>query len=153
MRNIIFILSILVLLTGIFSCSFMATGVYMTNLAEGWRNYTDDQGNHIEVIPQIPNYQYFNLKWNGKVKWFHYENNKKIFNGIQHWEMKADTVIIKYHSPRMHIDTVLFKRKSYEDKYWFSYMYTDSSRASRFLKKCFGDGKVFYAVNKYSDGK
>lgn len=133
------------------SCSFKATGVYGTNLAEGWRNYIDDQGNHIEVIPEIPRYQYFNMKWNGKVKCFYYEDGIKKQNGTQHWKMKADTVIFKYHSHRMHIDTVLFKRINYEDKYWFSYISTDSSRDSRFLKKCFGNGKVFYVVNKYSD--
>lgn len=134
------------------ACNFKVTGIYGTNLAEGWRNYTDEQGNHIEVVPQTPNYQYFELKWNGKVKWFKYEDGIRKPNGTQRWKMKADTLIFKYHSKRIHIDTILFKRINYEDKYWFSYMSTNSSRDSRFLKKCFNDRKVFYAVNKYSEG-
>lgn len=145
--KLFFLISIVVFT---FSCNFKVTGIYGANLAEGWRNYTDEQGNHYEVIPQTPNYQYFELKWNGKVKWFKYENDNKIFNGTQHWKMKADTVIFKYHSQRMRIDTVLFKRVNYADKYLFSYMSNDSSRDSRFLKKCFGNGKVFYAVNKFA---
>ena len=151
MKNLLKIFLLIFTVAFTSSCNLKITGIYGANLAEGWRNYTDDQGNHIEVIPQILNYQYFELKWNGKMKWFKYEDGVRKPNGTQHWNMKADTVMVKYHSRRMHIDTVLFKRKNYEEKYLFSYMSTDSSRDSRFLKKCFGNGKVFYAVNKYSE--
>ena len=152
MKNHVVILTFLFFIVEFSSCSFKAVGIYGTNLAEGWRNYTDNEGNNVEVIPEIPRYQYFQLKWNGKVKWFYYEDGIKKQNGTQHWKMKADTVTFKYHSQRIHIDTVLFKRVNYADKYLFSYMSTDSRRDSRFLKKCFGNGKVYYTVNKYSEG-
>lgn len=153
MENLLKLFFLLFTVAFTYSCNFKVTGIYGVNLAEGWKNYTDEQGNHYEVIPEIPRYQYFELKWNGKVKWFHYDDGIKKYNGMQHWKMKEDTVIIYFHSKRMWIDTVLFKKTNYKDKYWFSYMNTDSSSDSRFLKKCFGDRKVFYAVNKYSDGR
>lgn len=149
MKNILSIILLIFVLSFFSSCNFKITGVYYTNLAEGWRNFTDNQGNHIEVIPETPRYQYFKITWNKKVKWFYYENEIKKNIGTQHWKMKRDTLFMKYHSKRMRIDTFLFKGTNYIDKYCFNYMYTDSSRNSRFLKKCFGDRKVYYVMNRY----
>lgn len=139
------ILLLLIIFSALSSCNYRVLGEYYRNTAEGWRNYTDEQCNHIEVIPQSPNYVYFKICWNHKVQSFFYRDGKRLNSSYrQHWKIKSDTLTIAYHSKRQKINGTLFKKVKYTDRYYFAYVYPGKeNRNSSYLQKISNKSEIY----------
>jgi hypothetical protein len=146
-------ISLLLFITSVItSCNYRVVGEYYRNTAEGWRNFTDEQGNHIEVIPQSPNYVYFKICWNHKVQSFYYRDGKRINSSTQqHWKIKGDTLTIIAHSKRQKVNGTLFKKVKYTDRYYFGYVYPGKeNRNSRYLQKNSTKSEIYSLRNEWS---
>ena len=138
MKMLLFVLCTFLLL----GCS-PVTGLYVVNFADGWRNFEQD-GVHIEVIPEKPRLGYLKLKPNHLAVFTAEQDSRIVPTGKARWKLDRDTLSIKFKSKSAVIDGKRFP-KSYEVKrYWFTYMYTDSSKNSRALIPLDG-GKTYHA--------
>jgi hypothetical protein len=120
------------------------TGLYIVNFADGWRNYERD-GIRYEVIPEKPRMGYLRLKPSHQAVFTAVQDSTIVPAGKARWKLYRDTLSIIFKTRSVVIDGKRFPKSQSVNRYWFTYMSTDSSKSSRILVPLDG-GKTYYAA-------
>jgi hypothetical protein len=122
------------------------TGLYSVNFADGWRNFEKD-GVHIEVIPEQPRIGYLRLTHSHQAVFSAEQDSRIVRNAKGRWKLDRDTLSIIFKSRSRVIDGKRFPKSQSITRYWFTYLYTDSSKNSRIVVPLDGS-KTYHATKK-----